>query len=117
MRASAVDVAHAEALKCPETFRLGAVLIQKRTIIAKGHNRNANSCGLFSIHAEMDALWKTPVPKNATVVVVRVLRDGVTLACSKPCRACENALKRARVSRVIYTTGDVVQPFGRLTFE
>lgn len=111
MRASVLDLAHAEALKSPETFRLGAVLFHKRAIIATGHNRNANSCGLFSIHAEMDVLWKTRTTKNATIVIVRVLRDGVTLACSKPCRSCEYALKRARVSRVIYTTGITEKPF------
>jgi len=114
MRASVLDLAHAEALKSQETFRLGAVLLHNRAVVAKGHNRNVNSCGLFSIHAEMDVLWKTRTTKHATIVVVRVLRDGVTLACSKPCRSCEYALKRAQVARVIYTTGITEKPFDTL---
>lgn len=114
MRASVYEVAHAEALKSRETFRLGAVVVRRRTIVSKGHNRNHNRCGLSSIHAEMDALWKARSVKRATVVVVRVRKDGVTLACSKPCHACEKALKRARVLKVIYTTGCDQHPFRTL---
>ena len=115
MRAAVYDMACAEALKSRETFRLGAVVVRHSAVIATGHNRNLNNCGLSSIHAEMDALWKTRCTKNATVVVVRLLRDG-SLACSKPCVACHKALKRARVSKVVYTTGCTHEPFGTLVF-
>lgn len=101
--------AHEEALKSVETFRLGAAVISRRSVVAAGRNRNLNSCGLASIHAEMDALFKAPRPLRGTgdvhVVVVRVLKDGST-ALSMPCEACARALRRRRVCKVTYTTGD-----------
>ena len=109
--------AHAEALKSVETFRLGAVLVHRRAVVSRGHNRNINSCGLSSIHAEMDAVWKArPVHGRGPthLVVVRVLRDGITTACSKPCPACASALARAGVSKVIYTTGDASVPLATM---
>lgn len=116
MRASAaLALASCEALKSPETFRLGAVVLRRSCVLAAGHNRNLNAYGLSSIHAEMDALWKVHVPKNTTVVVVRLRKDG-TWACSRPCAACEKALKKARVSRVIYTTGCFQKPVDAITF-
>ncbi len=113
-----VAVAHAEALKSVETFRLGAVLVHRRAVVSRGHNRNINSCGLASIHAEMDAVWKARqlLLGRAAVhlVVVRVLRDNITTACSKPCPACTAALARAGVSKVTYTTGDASAPLATM---
>ena len=51
---------------------------------------------------------------NAAFVCAGSFKDGVTLACSKPCHACEKALKRARVLKVIYTTGCDQHPFRTL---
>lgn len=109
--------AHAAALKSTETFRLGAALVHRRAVVSTGHNRNLNSCGLASIHAEMDAVWKArPLPESTHLVVVRVLRDGITTGCSKPCPACASALARAGVSKVIYTTGDAAAPVATMKF-
>lgn len=99
-----------EALKSVETFRLGAVLIRRKAVIAAGRNRNVNACGLNSIHAEMDAVFKCKrPPRDAHLIVVRVLRDG-SLAMSKPCDACARALVRRGVRVVTYTTGNPGQP-------
>ena len=112
--AAAVGLAAQEALKSAETFRLGAALVCNRHVIALGRNRNINPCGTSSIHAEMDALWRAgrhlrrKVPLH--LVVVRVLRDGRTTACSKPCDVCAAALVRRGIAKVTYTTGDPASP-------
>lgn len=109
----AIGRAHEEALKSVEQFRLGAALLCGRDVVAAGRNRNANSCGLASIHAEMDAMWKAPKSENfkdAHLVVVRVLGDGTTTGCSRPCDACARALARAGIRKVTYTTGDPRHP-------
>lgn len=97
-----------------ETFRLGAVVCSGRRVVAEGRNRNDNACGLGSVHAEMDALWKVwPVPKNARLVVVRLRRDQ-TYGCARPCAACMASLRRRGVRRVTYTTDDPCRPFSHV---
>jgi cytidine deaminase len=103
-----------EARKSAETFRLGAAVLRGREVVATGRNRNMNSCGLHSIHAEMDALWKTPASGNLHLVVVRVLRDGQTTGCSRPCPACQRSLERRGVGKVTFTTGDPARPLHTL---
>lgn len=106
----ALRKARDEALKSVETFRLGAAILRRKTVVATGRNRNSNSCGLNSIHAEMDAVFKCRDLKNAHIVVVRVMRDGETMGLSKPCDACSRALAKFGVRRVTYTTGDPRSP-------
>lgn len=106
----AFDLAMDEALKSVETFRLGAAVVRRRRVVATGRNKNHNSCGLSSIHAEMDALFKCPAKHHNThVVVVRVMGDEST-GLSRPCDACTRALRRMGVHRVTYTTGDAARP-------
>ncbi len=117
--AEALVAARHEATKSVETFRLGAAVLCGRSVVARGRNRNSNACGLPSIHAEMDAVWKAAGGRNKEgkrlhVVVVRLLRDGSTTACSKPCASCTRALARLGVARVTYTTGDPGQPLACL---
>jgi deoxycytidylate deaminase len=103
----ALERAEEEALKSTQSYRLGAAIFRGRVIVSSGRNRTDYSCGLWSIHAEMDALWKTrPEDRaGAHLVVVRVLRNG-SYACSKPCPACARAISRAGICKVTYTTGD-----------
>lgn len=112
---AALWTAHTEALKSAETFRVGAAIVRRRSVLSRGRNRNLNSCGLNSIHAEMDAVFKclTAVKSSSEdlrLVVVRVLKDGLTTACSKPCDACRKALARLGIRKVTYTTGDQAAP-------
>jgi pyrimidine deaminase RibD-like protein len=108
----AIARACVEARKSAETFRLGAAVLCRNAVVAAGRNRNLNSCGLASIHAEMDAVFKCGVPlKRVHLVVVRVLRDGCTTALSKPCESCRRALGRLGVRKVTYSTGDPRRPF------
>lgn len=107
--------AHGEALKSVESFRLGAAVVAGNVVVASGRNRNINSYGLASVHAEMDAVFKcSPRLKNVHVVVVRVLRDDTTTAMSRPCPACARALARMGVRKVTYTTGDPRRPLDTL---
>lgn len=113
---AALHAARAEAAKSTETFRLGAAVLSGRSVVSRGRNRNSNACGLPSIHAEMDAMWRCRgrqhrhIHHKLHLVVVRVLRDNETTACSKPCAACTRALARLGVARVTYTTGDPQHP-------
>lgn len=111
----AVVAAAQEALKSVETFRLGAVVVHNKRVVAKGRNRNDNSCGLNSIHAEVDAVFNlAPRRKGLHLVVVRLLRNGDT-ACSKPCASCRKAVARRGVAKVTYTTGDPSRPLATMT--
>lgn len=117
----AVELAIHEASRSLETFRHGAVVLCGNRIIATGRNKNVNPCGLSSIHAEMNALWKVRDATDVHVVVVRLRRvkgrPGVeSLACSKPCKACQNLMRRRGVGRVTFSTGDSDQPFQTLHF-
>ena len=117
--ATHMDTALTQATKSVEQFKLGAALMDGARVIAQGHNRNRNACGLHSIHAEMDALWKIskvqPI-KNLHMVVVRLTGKGGNLACSKPCEACSKTLRRRGVRRVVYSTGDPHAPFAVVLF-
>lgn len=108
----AIDVAIRQASRSVETHRHGAAAVVGRCVVAAGVNRTANPCGLRSVHAEMDALWKLPAngaPPDR-VVVVRLRRDQ-PLGNSRPCAACMRALRRAGVRRVTYSTDDPARPF------
>lgn len=100
-----------QALKSPETFRHGAVLLRGSRVLAAGRNRNLNSCGLSSIHAEMDAAWKVRGSRKTPThcLVVRLRRDQ-QFAYSRPCGACRRALLHMGVRRMTYTTGDPAAP-------
>lgn len=122
----ALETAIHQASKSVEQFRHGAVVMQGAQILAVGRNRNDNPCGLWSIHAEMDALWKLgpEPPRPLHVVVVRLkhprpddrhaARHGHwhELGLSRPCPACQKLLRRKGVRRVTYSTGDPSVPLG-----
>ena len=113
MLKEAVHHAIQEAQKSVETFRHGAVLLEGRCIVASGRNKNDNPCGLNSIHAEMDAVWKTkwaPRGRFLHMVVVR-LRQDQEFGMSRPCLSCQRLLRRQGISRVTYSTGDERNPW------
>ena len=114
----ALDIAYREALKSVEVFRLGAALVKRKSVIARGRNKNMNSYGLSSIHAEMDALWKIDrtKEKNLHLFVVRVMKNGQNIGCSKPCAACMRALERVGIRKITYTTGLIDKPLETLQF-
>lgn len=112
----AIDLATQEATRSVETFRLGAALLVGGKVVAAGRNRNANSAGLRSVHAEASAVWRAGKAGRARadrahVVVVRIGAAG--FACARPCAACMRALARWGVRGVTYTTGDPDRPLDR----
>lgn len=109
---AALACAADQASRSAETFRVGAVLLAGRAIVAAGANRGDNACGLPSVHAEMAAAWKLRArsPRPSHVVVVRLRRDRATFGCARPCDACRRALARLGVRRMTYTTGDPAAP-------
>ncbi len=113
-----MSIAYREALKSVETFKLGAAVMRRKSVLAIGRNKNVNAHGLPSIHAEMDACWK--LDKNERfedlrLVVVRATKTGV--ACSKPCPACLRSLRRLGIRKITYTTGDPDVPIDTLTLK
>lgn len=108
------EVAYAEARKSVEVFRLGAAFVHRARVVSRGRNKTWNSCGLPSVHAEMDAAWKLPPSssaRDAHLVVVRLMRNSETMGLSKPCAACMRSLVRLGVGKITYTTGDPTTPF------
>ena len=99
-----------QAQRSAETFRHGAVLLEGRSVVATGYNRNINACGLNSIHAEMDALWKVRHRSNNFHIVVVRLRRDQEFGYSRPCRQCARVLLKLGVKRMTYTTGDPARP-------
>lgn len=114
----AFSVAYEEAMKSVETFKHGAALIRRNSVVAFGRNKNTNSVGLPSIHAEMDACWK--LDKNERIrdlhlVVVRVTKTGC--AYSRPCAACLRSLRQRGIRKITFTTGDSLVPFDTLVLK
>lgn len=102
----------AESSDCQQ--RHGAIVVRGGSVLAIGVNKWRNDitmAGLLhdqgrstdiSIHAEIDALSRVSNPRGATIYVARVNRTGKA-RLSKPCVNCAKALKKAGVSKIVYT--------------
>lgn len=95
--------------KSDHRHQLGAVLVSGNKILGFGFNRNKTSIRrsahpFNSIHAESDCLANA-LPQEiigATMYVYHSLKNG-SLANSKPCKFCHEALRQAGVKRICYT--------------
>lgn len=100
------EIAYKEALKCTGKQRHGAVVVSGGRILAKACNSYHNG-----LHAEVRALRRVPHDAKDQVeelVVVRA-RKSQKFGLSKPCPACQKAIKEARVKVVYYSTdGEVL---------
>jgi len=89
--------------------QLGCVIVNKNRIIGVGFNKfktHTKSNHAFQmLHAEVDALLglDRSVLKGCSVYVYRETKDGIP-AMSRPCQACQIALKDAGIKTVHYTT-------------
>lgn len=99
-----------QARKSSETFPHGAALLDGKRVLSVGRNRNDNACGLTSIHAEMDAVWKLWKPRRARHAVVVRLRRDQSFGNSRPCPGCARLLYRLGIDRVTYSTDDPLAP-------
>jgi deoxycytidylate deaminase len=104
--ADAIDVAVDQANKAIGTFRHGCVIMNGRKVVAVGNNHRRKHIGTFSVHAEMDAIWKMPCNEsfdNLKAIVIRINREG-HLVYSKPCEMCQKTLQDNGIRCVAYST-------------
>lgn len=90
------------ALRSPHPkHRMAAIVLAGGRILASATNR-----GPHGGHAEAVALrgYETGRFKGATIVVVRVLGEGVGM--SRPCLRCEQLIRRSRIANMVYTWWD-----------
>lgn len=82
-------------------FHVGAVLVVRNMVVSHGFNLS-----MPGFCAERRALRNAPriaLRGGGDVYVARVLKSG-TLTMAKPCLRCVEALKKARVRRIYFTT-------------
>lgn len=97
-----VHAARRIALRSPHPkHRMAALVLAGGRILASATNR-----GPHSGHAEAVALrgYETGRFKGATIVVVRVLGEGVGM--SRPCLRCEQLIRRSRIANMVYIWWD-----------
>lgn len=105
---SFVEIAFKAALNSSINFKHGCVVITEDGEISIGWNLETSQSKHFTmkrtIHAEEAAMRKIPKSRlrGAKVYVVRV-SSNKQMTLSKPCLACENRLKRAKVKVVYYS--------------
>ncbi|AGE59909.1 cytidine and deoxycytidylate deaminase [Acanthocystis turfacea Chlorella virus TN603.4.2] len=98
-----------EAISCAEQtnqpFRHGCVIMSGKKMVSNGFNHARRNIGTYSVHAEMDALWKlnTDAYDNLKAVIVRVSKTG-RLGNSRPCTMCMAALKQHGVKTIVYSS-------------
>lgn len=89
----------------------GAVIVRSGRVLAQGWNVLKNDPSnvsdehisrFCSRHAERMAIARCKKAAGATIYIARN-KDGVP-RFSKPCDACDHAIKLAGISRVVYTT-------------
>ena len=101
-----VDIAIEQAARSTGNFRHGCAITSGKKIISYGHNHMRKNVGTYSIHAEMDALWKiydSDLYENKKAVIIRLNESG-KLANSRPCSICMQALKQHGVKTIVYST-------------
>jgi deoxycytidylate deaminase len=85
-----------------KSFTHAALIFKHGSMLSWGFNH-------MNEHAETDALARVPwisEARGATVLVVRTTKGQNLLANSKPCEACQRALKAAGIKNVLYSTAE-----------
>lgn len=93
------------------SYRVGAVICDKRNIISAGYNSYKSHPLLKEmkypcLHAETSAIFKAGI-QNTTglnMYICRIWKDGSTIGLSKPCSNCMGFINMAKLNSVIYTT-------------
>lgn len=106
----------AETSELPQQH--GAVIVKAGSVLSMGVNKWRNKMvnppvtttdynPFLSYHAEVDAINHANADLNgATIFIARIGKDG-TERFSRPCQRCTQAIKKAGIRKVIYTTGAV----------
>ncbi len=90
----AAALAEAEAGLAEGGIPIGSVLVQRGSIIGRGHNRRVQR-GSAILHGEMDAL------ENAGRLPARVYARSVLYTTLSPCSMCSGAILLYRIPRVV----------------
>jgi tRNA(Arg) A34 adenosine deaminase TadA len=101
-----VEIAYKEALKGHGKQRHGAV------VVGNGGRILAKACNHYGsgLHAEVRALRRVPHDAKESIeeVIVVRLRKNQKFGMSRPCRACQAALKAANIKVVYFSTNSGV---------
>lgn len=96
-----------------KSHRHGCVIVKDGEIIAEGFNHHISHFEhTFTIHAEVDALTKIKKLRHALseceLYVVRIGTDlmGNPLKYSRPCVNCTNAILKAGIKKVYFSTDE-----------
>ena len=95
--------------------RHGCIVVLNDEIISIGWNHNGfNSCELFSIHAEMDALRKIKRSvdlSSAEMYVVRIgsVNTGSPFKLSKPCELCARGILNRNIGKIYYSWSNMLE--------
>jgi deoxycytidylate deaminase len=107
--------------------KIGAILVYKKDILSVGFNSNKTSPiqkrfnqyrefdnpenAIHKVHAEISCIDKIPYYAyenefdlgKATIYIYREHKNTHTYACSFPCPACMEAIKQAKIGRIVST--------------
>ncbi len=117
-----LKIAEKISAKSDMKHKMAALVVHKNTVLSVGYNRfigmdldkkpiGVVSCGgVYSIHAEMDALNKAfkvyPEARNSDKLALYVARKGGRL--SKPCEDCQKMLSKYNIKEIYFTNGENV---------
>jgi len=99
------------AKKSDMEHRHACLIVKKREIIAEGFNKKSDMFEqIYSIHAEMDAISKLAsrskgYTNDCDMYVYRIGTDLCSnpTKLSKPCKRCEDAIRKVGIKRVYYS--------------
>lgn len=101
-------MAYKSALQGNFDYKLGSVIVRGGNILSTGFCRKEYHPQAFygeSVHAEHDAIRKCNPPlRQAKMFVYRFSGKGdvVELKSSKPCCKCQQEIRKASISRVVF---------------
>lgn len=94
----------------------GALIIKGGSVLSVGINVNKNNPTFvgeatknWSVHAEVAAIraLKDENLKNAIIYIARINKHGKPMM-SKPCEKCAAVIKKAGISKIVYTIDGVI---------
>ena len=93
-----IDIILKEAKKSlhSDDVPVGAIIVEKGKIIAKGHNTREKNKQITG-HAEINAIEKAAKKKKTWH-----LTDCQLIVTLRPCKMCLEVIKQARISKVFY---------------
>ncbi|TNA24733.1 hypothetical protein EMF73_32040 [Klebsiella pneumoniae] len=103
-----VDLAYKMLDKHPRDVRKATVIafvVKGDTIISYGFNRRrfANMKGLWTYHAEEQALKKAGPRSEGSILYVIRIKKNMDLGLAKPCDYCTKLIIDRGISKVIYS--------------